>query len=92
MPGTTIRLAIIASLTAAAFATPALAQSEYGPRESFTSNQGSGRMQATLGEKVASGQLSTAALTQLISGSGVTLEEAMNLTLDDIVAIKWQDD
>ena len=46
----------------------------------------------TLGEKLSSGQLSEGALVQLISGTGLTEEEALGLTLEDIVAIKWQDD
>ncbi len=46
----------------------------------------------TLGEKLSQGQLSEAAFAQLIAGSGVSANEARNLTLEDIVALKWQDD
>lgn len=46
----------------------------------------------TLGEKQSRGQLSDAALAQLISGTGLTQAEARGLTLEDVVAIKWQDD
>lgn len=46
----------------------------------------------TLGEKLASGQISQASLAQLVSGTGLSVDEARALTLEDIVAIKWQDD
>lgn len=46
----------------------------------------------TLGDSLASGQLSEAAFMQLIAGTGLSPDEARTLTLNDIVAIKWQDD
>ncbi len=46
----------------------------------------------TLGERLAHGQLSEAAFAQLIAGTGYSADEARNLTLEDIVAVKWQDD
>ncbi len=47
---------------------------------------------ATLGDKVASGQMSEAAFVQLVAGAGVTLEEARGMTVEDVVRIKWTDD
>ena len=46
----------------------------------------------TLGETLASGRISEAAFLQLIAGTGLSPDEARTLTLDDVVAIKWQDD
>ena len=46
----------------------------------------------TLGERMSAGRLSEAAFQQLISGTGLSADEARGLTLDEIVAIKWQDD
>ena len=46
----------------------------------------------TLGERVDSGRLTGAAFDQLIAQTGLSADEARVLTLEDIVAIKWQDD
>lgn len=46
----------------------------------------------TLGELLASGKISQAALVQLIAGSGIDAADAKEMTLNDIVTIKWQDD
>jgi hypothetical protein len=46
----------------------------------------------TLGEALASGQLSEPAFLQLIAGTGLSEQEARQLTLDDVVAVRWQDD
>lgn len=46
----------------------------------------------TLGEKLAAGQMSEAAFAQLVANTGLSQDEARGLTLEDIVAIKWQDD
>jgi hypothetical protein len=46
----------------------------------------------TLGERVDSGRMSEAAFQQLIQSTGLTSQEARGLTLDEIVAIRWQDD
>jgi len=46
----------------------------------------------TLGDRVDSGRLSEAAFSQLIQSTGLTPQEARGLTLDEIVAIRWQDD
>ena len=46
----------------------------------------------TLGEQVASGRMSEAAFEQLIVSTGLTPQQASGLTLDEIVAIRWQDD
>lgn len=47
---------------------------------------------ATLGEAVAQGQLTIPAVQQLIATTGLSVDEALNMTLDDVVAIRWQDD
>jgi len=46
----------------------------------------------TLGDRVDSGRLSEVAFSQLIQSTGLTPQEARGLTLDEIVAIRWQDD
>ena len=46
----------------------------------------------TLGDRLDSGRLSEAAFQQLIVSTGLTPNEARGLTLDEIVAIRWQDD
>jgi hypothetical protein len=46
----------------------------------------------TLGDRVDSGQMSEAAFQQLIVGTGLSAQDARGLTLDEIVAIRWQDD
>jgi hypothetical protein len=46
----------------------------------------------TLGERLDSGRMSEAAFQQLIVSTGLTPQEARGLTLDEIVAIRWQDD
>ena len=46
----------------------------------------------TLGDSLNSGRLSGAAFQQLIAGTGLSPVEARSLTLEDVVAIKWQDD
>jgi len=46
----------------------------------------------TLGERVDSGRMSEAAFHQLIVSTGLTPQEARGLTLDEVVAIRWQDD
>lgn len=47
---------------------------------------------ATLGDRLASGQMSRGAFVQLIAGSGLTEAEAVRMTLDEVAAIKWTDD
>ena len=46
----------------------------------------------TLGEQVASGRMSEAAFEQQIVSTGLTPQQASGLTLDEVVAIRWQDD
>lgn len=46
----------------------------------------------TLGERLDHGQISDAAVQQLIVGTGLSIQQARDLTLDDVVAIRWQDD
>jgi len=46
----------------------------------------------TIGQMVDSGRMSEAALEQLIVSTGLTSADARGLTLDEIVAIRWQDD
>jgi hypothetical protein len=46
----------------------------------------------TLGEELASGQLSAPAFEQLIAHTGLSEGEARDMTLEEVVAIKWQDD
>ena len=46
----------------------------------------------TLGETVASGKMSGAAFTQLIANTGLSADEARSMSLEEIVAIRWQDD
>jgi hypothetical protein len=46
----------------------------------------------TLGSRLDSGRMSEAAFQQLILSTGLTSQEARGLTLDEIVAIRWQDD
>ena len=46
----------------------------------------------TLGEELASGQLSEQAFEQLIAHTGLSDAEARDLTLEEVVAIRWQDD
>ncbi|WP_424927964.1 hypothetical protein [Amaricoccus tamworthensis] len=46
----------------------------------------------TLGDLRASGQMSEGAFTQLIAGTDLTEAEASNMTLDEVVAERWQDD
>ena len=46
----------------------------------------------TLGDRLNSGRLSEAAFQQLIFSTGLTPQEARGLTLDEVVAIRWQDD
>jgi hypothetical protein len=46
----------------------------------------------TLGDRLDSGRLSEAAFQQLIVSTGLTPQEARGLTLDEIVAIRWQND
>lgn len=46
----------------------------------------------TLGDRLDSGRLSEAAFEQLIVSTGLTPTEARGLTLDEVVAIRWQDD
>lgn len=47
---------------------------------------------STLGENLATGQISEQAMIQLIAGTGLTLEEARTMTVEEVVSIKWQDD
>ena len=46
----------------------------------------------TLGDRLDSGRMSEAAFQQLIVSTGLSPQEARGLTLDEIVAIRWQDD
>jgi len=46
----------------------------------------------TLGDRLSSGSISEAAFEQLIFSTGLTSQEAKGLTLDEVVAIRWQDD
>ena len=46
----------------------------------------------TLGDALASGRLSEPAFEQLIAHTGLSDAEARSLTLEEVVAIKWQDD
>lgn len=45
----------------------------------------------TLGERLANGQISQGAFTQLIATTGINPEEAKSMTLDEVVEIRWQD-
>lgn len=44
----------------------------------------------TLGERLADGSLSPAAFTQLIAGTGLTIDEAMRATLNQVSVIKLE--
>jgi ABC-type proline/glycine betaine transport system permease subunit len=46
----------------------------------------------TLGELLSTGHMSELAFQQLIAGSELTASEARGLTLEDVIAVKWQDD
>lgn len=46
----------------------------------------------TLGDRLSSGRISEAAFEQLIFSTGLTPQEAKGLTLDEVVALRWQDD
>jgi len=50
------------------------------------------QQESTLGERLETGQMSYGAFLQLICGTGVGEAEARDLTIDDIVSVKWQDD
>ncbi len=49
-----------------------------------------GKSQPTIGELMASGQMSTAAVEELILHSGLTMDQAKNETIDQVVAKRWQ--
>ena len=44
----------------------------------------------TVGEMLAKGQISTAAVQQLIMHTGLTMDQAKADTLDQIIAKRWQ--
>ncbi|MBP6769626.1 MAG: hypothetical protein KA171_17735 [Reyranella sp.] len=46
----------------------------------------------TLSEAVNSGRYSQAAVQQLLSGSGLTYNEAQGMTISEIAQTKWKDD
>ena len=46
----------------------------------------------TLGDRLSSGRMSEAAFEQLIFSTGLSPQEAKGLTLDEVVALRWQDD
>lgn len=45
----------------------------------------------TLGERLANGSISYQAFQQLIPFTGLTADEAKTLTLEEVVALRWQD-
>lgn len=47
--------------------------------------------EATLGEKLATGQISQGAFNQLIQFTGLTPDQAKQETLTDVVKLRWQD-
>lgn len=49
-----------------------------------------GKTQSTIGELMASGQMSTAAVQELILHSGLTMDQAKGETIDQVVAKRWQ--
>ena len=49
-----------------------------------------GTKNATVGELMASGQISQQAVQQLILHTGLTMEQAKADTLDQIIAKRWQ--
>jgi len=49
-----------------------------------------GKSEATIGQLISSGQMSTAAAEQLIMHSGMTLDQAKGDTIDQVVAKRWQ--
>lgn len=46
----------------------------------------------TLSQALASGQISRAAAEQLVAGSGLTFNEAQEMTIHQIASTKWKDD
>lgn len=46
----------------------------------------------TLGDKLASGALSENAVHQLLVNTGLTLQEASGMTVNEVVATRWQND
>ncbi len=46
----------------------------------------------TVGEMRATGEMTENALRQLITGTGLTIDDASAMTLDEVVAVRWQDD
>lgn len=46
----------------------------------------------TLGDRLDGGRISESAFQQLIVSTGLTPQQARGLTLDEVVAIRWQDD
>jgi hypothetical protein len=46
----------------------------------------------TLGQRLDSGQITPAAFEQLVAGSGLTVDEARQLTVNEVAAEKWLDD
>lgn len=46
----------------------------------------------TVGEQLETGHISESAFHQLIATTGLTPDEARDLTVDEIVAVRWQDD
>ncbi|MER2508446.1 MAG: hypothetical protein ABTQ27_06755 [Amaricoccus sp.] len=45
----------------------------------------------TIGQRIASGKMSVAAAEQLIVGTGLSFDEAKGYTIDQVVALRWQD-
>jgi hypothetical protein len=46
---------------------------------------------STIGELLAQGTITPAAVEQLIQTTGLTMDEARQMTLDEVVAERWQD-
>lgn len=46
----------------------------------------------TVGQMRSNGESSANALRQLIAGTGLSVEQATSMTLDEVVAVRWQDD
>lgn len=46
----------------------------------------------TLGQRLDAGQITPAAFEQLVAGSGLTVDEARQLTTNEVAAEKWLDD
>ena len=74
LPALAVASALLAGASVASATTPAIGS---------TPN-------ATIGQMLASGEITSAAVMQLIQHSGLTYDEAKGSTIDQVVAKRWQ--